>query len=279
MEVRRQFVRKFGLHRKGSSYPFVSGDTYQSLCDISYTGHDSSFSAKISSYPINQKIRIFLPLHLFTLFSQWVEGAERDFSNFEIFLHNGDQLPSEESLSNLSRVFSKIWAVNWIGNLENVVAIPIGIENRKLHVNGVPRDFKKLIKQGIPSSQERKNQILVSFSITTNRSERLSAIESVQKISEIEVVDFHGNVSAYQRELLKSRFVLSPPGNGMDCHRTWEALYLGAIPVVKRRFWPFTHLDLPVIILDDWDELSKLHEQKLPNQVSIDFMRSIFLDI
>ncbi len=28
-------------------------------------------------------------------------------------------------------------------------------------------------------------------------------------------------------------FVLSPHGNGLDCHRTWEALLLGCIPVVK----------------------------------------------
>ena len=29
-------------------------------------------------------------------------------------------------------------------------------------------------------------------------------------------------------------FVISPPGNGLDCHRTWEALVLGCIPVVVR---------------------------------------------
>ena len=28
------------------------------------------------------------------------------------------------------------------------------------------------------------------------------------------------------------RFVLSPPGHGLDCHRTWEAILLGAIPIV-----------------------------------------------
>jgi hypothetical protein len=28
------------------------------------------------------------------------------------------------------------------------------------------------------------------------------------------------------------QFVLSPPGNGYDCHRTWEALALGAVPIL-----------------------------------------------
>lgn len=279
MEIHRKLVRKFKLHCTGSSFPFISGDTYASLCDISYSGRDLSFSKKIDAFPVNQQIRLFVPLYLYESFSNWVDGVERDFSSFEIYLHNGDELPSEQSILKLSKIFSKIWVVNWIGDIANVAAIPIGLENRKLHTNGVPRDFRKLIKRGIPSSLERKNQMLVSFSITTNPTERTRAIESLRNVSEIEIVNFQGKVREYQEELLKSRFVLSPPGNGIDCHRTWEALYLGAIPIVKRKFWPFAHLDLPVVILDDWDDISELHTLELPDQVSIDLMRSTFLDI
>jgi hypothetical protein len=279
MEIHRKLVRKFKLHRTGSSFPFLSGDTYASLCDISYSGNDLSFSKKIDAFPFNQQIRVFVPLYLYESFSNWVDGVELDLSSFEIFLHNGDELPSEQSILKLSKIFSKIWAVNWIGDIANVAAIPIGLENRKLHTNGVPRDFRKLVKRGIPSSLERKNQILVSFSITTNPTERTRAIESLRNVSEIEIVNFQGKVNEYQQELLRSRFVLSPPGNGIDCHRTWEALYLGAIPIVKRKFWPFAHLDLPVVILDDWDDISELHNLELPDQVSIDLMRSTFLDI
>jgi hypothetical protein len=279
MDIHRKLIRKFKLHRTGSSFPFISGDTYASLCDISYSGRDLLFSKKIDAFPLNQQIRLFVPLYLYESFSNWVDGVERDFSNFEIFLHNGDELPSEQSILKLSKIFSKIWVVNWIGDIANVAAIPIGLENRKLHTNGVPRDFRKLIKRGIPSSLERKNQMLVSFSITTNPTERTRAIESLRNVSEIEIVNFQGEIREYQQELLKSRFVLSPPGNGIDCHRTWEALYLGAIPIVKRKFWPFANLDLPVVILDDWDDISELHTLELPDQVSIDLMRSTFLDI
>ena len=37
---------------------------------------------------------------------------------------------------------------------------------------------------------------------------------------------------SYLRELGRYRFVASPPGNGPDCHRTWEALLAGTIPIV-----------------------------------------------
>jgi hypothetical protein len=59
---------------------------------------------------------------------------------------------------------------------------------------------------------------------------------------------------ARQAEFL---FVVSPEGAGMDCHRTWEALALGCIPIVKRN--PICRLltDLPVMIVDDWSEVRR----------------------
>jgi hypothetical protein len=36
---------------------------------------------------------------------------------------------------------------------------------------------------------------------------------------------------AYLADMARWRYCVSPPGNGIDCHRTWEALYLGVIPV------------------------------------------------
>jgi hypothetical protein len=34
-------------------------------------------------------------------------------------------------------------------------------------------------------------------------------------------------------EKINYAFVASPYGGGPDCHRTWEALILGCIPIVK----------------------------------------------
>jgi hypothetical protein len=40
--------------------------------------------------------------------------------------------------------------------------------------------------------------------------------------------------ASYLDDMARCRWVLSPPGNGVDCHRTWEALYLGVTPIVLR---------------------------------------------
>jgi len=54
----------------------------------------------------------------------------------------------------------------------------------------------------------------------------------------------------YLTELASFQFCVSPPGNGLDCHRTWEALYLGVIPILSRA--PAGVLDrLPHIMVDD----------------------------
>lgn len=54
-------------------------------------------------------------------------------------------------------------------------------------------------------------------------------------------------------------FVLSPAGGGYDCHRTWEALILGSIPIVKRFNIPLEEVyeDLPVLIVDNWSDINE----------------------
>ena len=51
-------------------------------------------------------------------------------------------------------------------------------------------------------------------------------------------------------------FVASPHGCGLDCHRTWEALVLGCIPIVKRSKLDVLFEDLPVLVVDSWDQLT-----------------------
>lgn len=51
-------------------------------------------------------------------------------------------------------------------------------------------------------------------------------------------------------------FVLSPHGRGLDCYRTWEALLCGAIVIVKRSPLDPLYRGLPVVIVDDWREIT-----------------------
>jgi hypothetical protein len=57
------------------------------------------------------------------------------------------------------------------------------------------------------------------------------------------------------REKTRYAFVVSPHGNGLDCHRTWESLVLGNIVIVKRSSLDPMYEGLPVVIVDDWREI------------------------
>ena len=52
------------------------------------------------------------------------------------------------------------------------------------------------------------------------------------------------------------QFVLSPHGAGLDCHRTWEALLLGCIPIVKTAKLNDLFEDLPVVVVNDWGQIN-----------------------
>jgi len=61
-------------------------------------------------------------------------------------------------------------------------------------------------------------------------------------------------------------FVISPHGNGLDCHRTWEALVLGCIAIVKKSEIDDLYEDLPVLIVNNWNELN---QELLNNTINI----------
>ncbi len=52
------------------------------------------------------------------------------------------------------------------------------------------------------------------------------------------------------------KFIISPHGNGLDCHRTYEAMFLGSIPIVRTSPLDVIYKDMPIIILKNWHEIN-----------------------
>jgi hypothetical protein len=74
------------------------------------------------------------------------------------------------------------------------------------------------------------------------------------------------NPKEYRKKLSMSKFVISPPGNGIDCHRTWESMYFGAVPIVREDFWPFGS-ELPVLPVQKWSDIQSCYRDFVPPQV------------
>lgn len=70
-----------------------------------------------------------------------------------------------------------------------------------------------------------------------------------------DILNFKQIINHYR----KYKFVISPRGNGLDCHRTWECFLCGCIVITKSseldNMW--IENELPVVILKEWTELNK----------------------
>ena len=75
----------------------------------------------------------------------------------------------------------------------------------------------------------------------------------------------HTNQSTYA-------FVVSPYGGGYDCHRTWEAIILGCIPIVKTSGMDPLFADLPVLIIKKWSDIT----QELLDKTIVEFKDTSF---
>ena len=242
------------LNRRPSSAPFLSGDTFRTLANHTYESESSTINfAELKSDDI-----IFCQSNLVMNFNEKVlNKLDKDIV---LVLGNSDQNFNLELASrlNLERVH-KVYAQNLVDEIDKFVALPIGLENAWRLDNGKPLTFKfqRLFRF------KKRFKIMWTFS-PTNMNERARATEV---LSRLEIAEKLPRISKFKHRVALSKyaFVASPPGNGLDCHRTWEAMYLRCIPIVKKSFMTeeFERNGLPIWVVDSYDELSQYDEQAL----------------
>lgn len=137
--------------------------------------------------------------------------------------------------------------VAWLGanvaiRHPKLIPIPLGIANP-----GWPHGNAAELRAARAGSGDKRVLFDVSFNLETNERERRYCLEQVG----LPLAPRVGNAEYLQR-LASAYFCLAPSGHGLDTHRTWEALYLGAVPVVTRSPLTDEYADLPLVVLDDW---------------------------
>ena len=234
------------------SFPFISGDGYRLRCDVDLTNFSQKIDELLSTLDPNKKHSIFvggeeegyLLLHYLT--------KESLRTSWNLFFHNRDVAPSNQYLFEVIKRVNKVFSQGWIGEHKSIFAIPSGLENACKLRNGVISDYLHEIEKGLES--QRAISVFVSFKEANNLQERKHLKKLFSKIEGSYVPNEPINPKRYRKALFNSKYVISPPGNGPDCHRTWESIYLGAIPVVLRKFWAFENEGLNVLVVDSWEE-------------------------
>lgn len=187
---------------------------------------------------------------------------------FVLFTHNSDFNIDESYRPIVEHPKVRAWFGQNIA-LEHprLHPIPIGIANAG-YEHGDPATFTRLRAEPIP----RTELFYANYSLHTNPAERERCLrETGVPLAAAEGAGwstFAGQYSQYTqprpferylRDLRSSYFCISPRGNGLDCLRTWEALYMGAVPVVTRSRLTDAHADFPMVVLDDWSRFKSIN--------------------
>jgi hypothetical protein len=270
----RGLIRKSRILHDKSSLPFISGNSYKSMCATELTDQfEDFFKSEMSNS------RVFISVGNLYHLIKWLRSNQLVTPREEtLVVHNGDVIPPISDYYFLKGFFHKVFSVNWLGDSSVVEPLPIGLENQSFVQNGIPRDFRKSILKIRHAWEERPIEILIAFNNGTNDTERFLARSSAKSIACVLETDTMISPKNYRKLLSSSKYVLSPPGNGPDCHRTWEALYLGAIPIVKRDFWNFEVLRNNVVVLDSWEDISTYRDlQKKPLDSPVNDLMQLFV--
>ena len=126
--------------------------------------------------------------------------------------------------------------------------------------------------------QEEKrvdNLVVFNFRLGTNdeRDRILEYFKSKDWVTEGEGAQFE-----YLREMYHHKFVISPESCCADSHRTWEAMYLGAIPIVQKRPGMSWYDDLPILQVEDMCSLTRTYleekyEEMMDKEYNLDKLK------
>jgi len=250
-------------------FPLISGDGFRyyatHICDES---NNCAFDPSTVTGPSVIFVKTDEPY-----LAKFFEKASLIRHPFIVITHNGDNSPDPKFYLNLKNDLLKYWAGSNL-KLPNTLAedatklchkklisIPIGYTNRYNRA-GDPSSLIRAMK----INRKHDKLVLLSFNANTNQQERQPVKKLFAEQSWVTTVSAHSQDDFYSI-LAEHKFFFSPFGNGVDCHRTWEGLYLGSIPIIRRMkehaIWEKMFEELPVLFVDKWSDVTEdfLHAQ------------------
>jgi hypothetical protein len=242
------FTNSFLDNRAPNDY-YISGDSFRAYCDFTYDEVDSS----LNPLEVKEGNVIFVKTDYLSNFFKKIHP--KITCKYIIVTHNSDESSPGKYLNYLEDKKIIAWFAQNIDYNKNkkMIPIPIGIAN-KCWPHGNVAILDKIKNLNYP----KKQFLYLNISSGTYPDERkkvLSLFKNKNYCLYRERVDFE----SYCIDVSSSIFVISVRGNGLDTHRFWESLYLGAIPIVKTSSLDslYKDLDLPVLIIDDWESVTE----------------------
>lgn len=112
------------------------------------------------------------------------------------------------------------------------------------------------IAESIGVLHENRPIAYTTFHFAIHRGSRQQAYDQIPK--DLVYYEPHqvSRLESWNRQI-EYAFVVSPPGEGLDCHRTWEAICLGCIPIMISTPLDNMFDGLPVLIVKSWSDVTR----------------------
>jgi hypothetical protein len=227
----------------------LNAGNYEDICDYSIIPpYGKYFVPEI----LNRNATIFCK----TDFIDYLfENLKHSKYSYNIITHHSDYPINQERWNKKPKCVNKWFAINPTVKDTNLIPIPLGLKTHKGSYLE-PQYMTSWFGSNINSLEKTKkiNKVYCNWNITN--SDRINIIDKL-KINNIEYIHDHNlPFNEYIQRMAGHKFVLSPIGNGIDCHRTWEALYVGCIPIVIKNYI-YDVWDLPILQVNDFSEITQ----------------------
>lgn len=186
-----------------------------------------------------------------------------------------------------------------IGPHKKLTQIPLGLDYHSGVKNGESIEYQErqlmdILRSSLPTHQ-RIQKIFVDFQHHDTSLQRKNIFSRILRSGLVDYFSEWVDRETLWRKKSQYAFSISPHGNGLDCHRTWEDLILGCIVIVKTSSLDELYRGLPVVIVQDWEEIcpenlkvwleqygdaftNPKFRQKLTNRYWVERIKSIMRD-
>ena len=170
---------------------------------------------------------------------------------FIIFTNLEDTPIDEDIFDSIPDNVLCISAINAIEYGDKVIPAPYGVQRRMsrldTRIDQLKNAMGKNLKPVLPLYVNHNDN---------SHPERVGLKDMFRDWATVE--DQRVDYTNFLLNLARHKFVLSPRGNAIDCHRNWEVLYMKRVPVMKRdEYLEVLFKDYPVLFVDKYSDISK----------------------
>lgn len=182
---------------------------------------------------------------------------------FILLTTDGDaSVPSDLAEDTVDLLLASPFLVSWYtqncdGDDPRIKPFPIGLDLHTFRSFTAPRTLVKQLET-LRDRRDRENRppkVFCDFSVSRGSTQRRELIDALHGCPHVDFLERRVSQQAIWELYSQYPLVLSTEGNGLDCHRTWELLYLGCIVITRTSPLNPLYEGLPVIVVEDWRQV------------------------